>query len=152
MSLFYIDSYRADEWTLIAPTNYNSVALETLMSAYPNILLSPEAAWMSNPTSTYPISSWWGVTTPFLMPSYSGYFTPTSISSLYPRAFSLIYMTTTGYTNLQSMIQSVQAGNILLVNSWYSNAFNNLANKAYLAAESSLNAPSDLHVVTNNVR
>jgi hypothetical protein len=146
-TLFYVDSYRADTYTLISPTNYNTVALRNVMATYPTILLAPEGASYSTSTSSQ-VSYWWPMTAPYLQTSSDGYFTPTVATSNYPNAFSCIYVTA-GYTNLPSLIQSVQAGNILFANSWYSNIYNNLVSKAYAAAQLSLQPPTDLHVKFN---
>jgi hypothetical protein len=140
-TLFYVDSYQFDK-PGTAP--YNTISLQNAMAAYPNILLAPEEASEAT-TNTSIGSNYWAMTAPYLMTSYSGYFTPVVATRLYPKAFSIIDVTA-GYTNLNLLIASMQAGNILLANSWYSNPCTVLFGQAYRAFQQKPPEPaSSLH-------
>ena len=76
-----------------------------------------------------------------------GFATPQSVLDVYPNAFSAIEAEdvdlTTGSSNYNSLVQSVEAGNILFVDGWYDNEPDNgQIQKIYQAAGSGYSPPS----------
>jgi hypothetical protein len=138
-SIFYIDSYGGLD-------QYGPVSVATLtniLQVNPGILLAPECAFqvtLSQGTKMFAMSA------PYLQPNYTGYCVPTNVPPVYPNAAAVIKISSP-YTNSASLVASIQAGNIMLVNSWYTSSTVTAVKQAYVDAGPQ--PPTNLHIVTN---
>jgi hypothetical protein len=115
-----------------------SVATLTNILQYsPGILLVPECAYQA---SLGEGTKMFAMSAPFLSPQYTGYFVPTNVQAIYPNAIAVIRIDPP-YTNITSLVASIQAGNIMLVNSSGTNTSVNQVRQAYLDAQASAAPP-----------
>jgi hypothetical protein len=136
-TLFYIDSMgEIDNWGPIAVS-----ACTNIMNVYTNVLLMPESAFLG-----YGATNMYAMCAPYISPLYEGYFIPTNVPPLYPKAFGALLIEPP-YTNVTSIVASIRAGNIMIFDSWYPNVQSPIIQNAYIGA--ALEPPTDLHVLTN---
>jgi hypothetical protein len=132
-SVFYIDSYGGLD-------QYGPMSVATLTNILqysPGILLVPECAYQA---SLGEGTKMFAMSAPFLSPQYTGYFVPTNVQAIYPNAIAVIRIDPP-YTNITSLVASIQAGNIMLVNSSGTNTSVNQVRQAYLDAQASAAPP-----------
>jgi hypothetical protein len=135
-TLFYIDSFP----DLDHDGPFSVSALTNILNSFPGILLIPEVgATYLEATKLFAMSA------PYLVPSDTGYFLPTNVSPIYPNAAGVININS-AYTNIATLMASIQAGNIFMANSWYPNKGTSNLHQAYFGAV--LLPPTDLHVVS----
>lgn len=138
-TMFYIDSYGT-----LDQFGPGSVAtLTNILQAYPGTLLAPECAFAI--TLYNNVTKMFAFATPYLQPNYTGYSVPTNVLSVYPQAAALVCVN--GDTDVASMKAGIQAGNIMLVNSWFPNSTMSAIQQARLGAAPQ--PPTDLHIMTN---
>jgi hypothetical protein len=130
-TIFYLDSYEN-----IPP--YYCYALTNLYQANPDILMLPEAH----------SAGYFSVTAPYLTPKNDGYMTPQVALLCYSNAFSVVRISQP-YTNYSQTLSSVEQGNILLLDTYYTNGTTAIVKQAYLSG-SSLLPPQNLRVVSGS--
>ena len=137
-TLFYIDSYAAlDTWGTVSTTVMSSIA-----AMYPNVLLSPECAFQGDRATNM-----YATCAPYIEAKWqTDYLPPAGALAIYPKATGLLYLNG-NYTNITAIEASIRAGNIMLVQSWYSNAPATVASRAYQKAAPK--PPSSFRVLTN---
>jgi hypothetical protein len=123
-TLFYIDCMAdIDYWGPVAVS-----ACKSILNAYPNVLLMPECAFLGNrATNMYAMCA------PFISTKYEGYFVPTNVPPIYPKAIGALKLIPPA-EDRASIVSSIRAGNIMLVDSWYPHALASIVKQAYLDA------------------
>jgi hypothetical protein len=142
-TLFYLDSYGVRTDFGSNYFTYKDIALTNIMFAHPDILLMPE---FTQPTYVQN-TNWYAMSAPYQPVTGGwGYTVFPEALAIYPRACGVIRIQTQD-SDILSISNSIQSGNIILVNSWYTNTAADHVRQAYLGVKSTIQPPNNVHIV-----